>query len=184
MKYLASFFLTLGVLSLSLNSYAIDKNEKVIGTPVMFETMNHLWFFIHDRSQYDNLTKNIPYGNKMTENKVFLFELYGVDDIKIRDVKDKEKSKEFNFMVELNKNIKDKRSVISCFDFNENKNIPVCNVTVGSIDLAGHIIKNGISRFKSFNRSNKELDSEYKKLMDMAKNNKIGIWEPFYGIFH
>lgn len=183
MKYLTSFFLTLSVLSFNLHAEVVDNKDKVTGTPVMFETMNHMWFFIHDRNEYDNLTKNIPYGNKMTKNKVFLFELYGIDDIKIRDIKDKAKSKEFKFMVELNKSIKDKRSLISCFDYNNDKNIPICNVTVGNIDLAGHIIKNGISRFRAFKSNNEKLDGEYKTLMNSAKERQIGIWEPFYGIF-
>lgn len=164
-----SFFTNAGVLSVR------DVDAKVI----LVDGLSTMWIEMANRSDFDKISKWSPIMSTRPDRKLIKIHLYGVEKIPREDFKSAE-DKQYIMYSRLNTSLKNRNVTVNCYETTIKRGFPVCQVSVGGIDLSSNIISSGNSRFFKEDARTKSLNIDYKKMENIAKDREIGIWEPFY----
>ena len=153
------------------------------GEIILVESLNKVWIQLSNEDVYGEVSKKIPLRNKRNKHLSLPVFIYGIDDTEMKDIEDKEGSKEYQAFANMSQSLDGKEATVKCFERSVREGIPICTVRVNGVDIAGEIILYGFSAFyEGKKKSPGSLDEQYQNAENIAKENKAGIWEPYYSL--
>lgn len=150
---------------------------------VMIEKLNRVWVQFYEKKDFLDFSSLTPIRHIKGKYWVLPVVIYGVDDYDPKDSPDPRKDKQFSAYEQLYKVTKDKDATLKCFYRDQSESLMSCQVSISSYDIGRAVIKDG---FSSFNKKSKLAPEMLNRLYDqsesLAKDQNLGIWEPYYNL--
>lgn len=178
-----SFLLLAGLIApIQVMSMTLNESPSTEAEILFFDDLSTMWVFVYSEDSFNKISSRSQQKLMSKKDRMLAINIFGIRKVE-RQESFSQTEKQQVALHEIEKRVKGRSASLNCIGVNKKTGSPVCEVIVGSVNLGLGMIENGISPFTQEGNIDSKIRKIYIDAQNYAKDEQIGVWEPFYGLF-